>query len=62
MRWNPWLTALPESSIKGSMFGMELRTIEEKKIECARKFFAEINNKIAPEHVQYDMVTKTTEN
>lgn len=28
-----------------------------KKIECARKFFAEINHKIAPGHVKYDVVT-----
>jgi hypothetical protein len=36
---------------------MELRAIEEKKIECARKFFEEINRRIDPEHVKYDVVT-----
>ncbi len=36
---------------------MELRGLEEKKIECARKFFDEINRKINPEHVKYDVVT-----
>ena len=42
---------------KGSMSTMELRAIEEKKIECARKFFEEINHKIDSEHVKYDVVT-----
>jgi type III restriction enzyme len=37
---------------KGSMSSMELRKIEESKIECARKFFA----KIASDQVKYDMV------
>jgi type III restriction enzyme len=41
---------------KGSMSTMELRKIEEKKIECARKFFDEINRKINPEHVKYDVL------
>ena len=36
---------------------MELRAIEETKIECARKFFEEINRRINPEHVKYDVVT-----
>ena len=27
-----------------------------KKIECAQKFFAEVNRKINPEHVQYSVV------
>jgi type III restriction enzyme len=39
------------------MSSMELRAIERTKIECARKFFAEINRKIDPEHVKYDVVT-----
>ena len=42
---------------KGSMSSMQLRALEETKIECARKFFAEINNNIAPENVKYDVVT-----
>ncbi|NGX42339.1 MAG: hypothetical protein K940chlam7_00619 [Chlamydiae bacterium] len=42
---------------KGTMSTMELRGLEEKKIECARKFFDEINRKINPEHVKYDVVT-----
>lgn len=42
---------------KGSMSSMELRAIEERKIECARKFFAEINRKIDSGRVKYDVVT-----
>ena len=37
---------------KGSMSSMELRKIEETKIECARKFFA----KITSDQVRYEMV------
>ncbi len=41
---------------KGSMSSMELRGIEKTKIECARKFFDEVNQKINPENVKYDVV------
>lgn len=37
---------------KGSMSKLDLRPIEESKINCARKFFA----KISDEQVKYDMV------
>lgn len=37
---------------KGSMSSMELRKIEESKIECARKFF----KKITSDQVKYDVV------
>lgn len=37
---------------KGSMSSMDLRKIEESKIECARKFFAKITN----EQVRYEVV------
>ena len=37
---------------KGSMSSMELRGIEKSKIECARRFFAEITN----EEVKYDVI------
>jgi len=37
---------------KGSMSSMDLRKIEESKIECARKFFA----KIASDQVKYEVV------
>lgn len=65
--YNPdWAISFKEGSVKhiyfvaetkGSMSSMELRAIEHKKIECARKFFREINRKINPEHVNYDVVT-----
>lgn len=64
--YNPdWAISFKEGSVKhiyfvaetkGSMSSMELRKIEEKKIECAQKFFAEVNRKINPEHVQYSVV------
>jgi type III restriction enzyme len=41
---------------KGSMSTMDLRPLEATKIECARKFFSEINKKFAPENVKYDVV------
>jgi len=37
---------------KGSMSSMDLRKIEESKIECARKFFAKITN----DQVRYEVV------
>ncbi|OGQ86359.1 MAG: restriction endonuclease subunit R [Deltaproteobacteria bacterium RIFOXYD12_FULL_56_24] len=60
--YNPdWAIAFKEGKVKhiyfvaetkGSMSSMELRKIEECKIECARKFFA----KITSEQVKYDVV------
>lgn len=41
---------------KGAMSSLELRVIEQTKIECARRFFAEINRRIDPEYVMYDVV------
>ena len=38
------------------MSSLELREIEKTKIECARKFFDEINQKIAVDKVKYDVV------
>jgi type III restriction enzyme len=35
---------------------MELREVEKSKIECARKFFDEVNRKINPQNVKYDVV------
>ena len=65
--YNPdWAISFKEGSIKhvyfvaetkGSMSTMDLRPLEATKIECARKFFAEINKKYAPENVKYDVVT-----
>jgi type III restriction enzyme len=64
--YNPdWAISFKEGSVKhvyfvaetkGSMSSMDLRPIEATKIECARKFFAEINRKFAPDNVKYDVV------
>lgn len=64
--YNPdWAIAFKEGTVKhiyfvaetkGSMSSMQLREIEKTKIECARKFFDEINRKINPENVKYDVV------
>jgi type III restriction enzyme len=60
--YNPdWAIAFQEGKVKhvyfvaetkGSMSSMDLRKIEESKIECARKFFT----KITSEQVKYDVV------
>ena len=42
---------------KGSMSSMTLRKIEKTKIECARKFFTQLNGQIAAEKVEYNVVT-----
>jgi type III restriction enzyme len=64
--YNPdWAISFKEGSIKhvyfvaetkGSMSTMDLRPLEATKIECARKFFAEVNKRYAPENVKYDVV------
>ena len=65
--YNPdWAIAFKEGSVKhvyfvaetkGSLSSMQLREIEEAKIECARKFFNEIGKRIACDGVTYDVVT-----
>lgn len=60
--YNPdWAISFKEGTVKhiyfiaetkGSMSSMELRKIEECRIECARKFFA----KITSEQVKYDVI------
>ena len=60
--YNPdWAIAFQEGKVKhvyfvaetkGSMSTMELREIEKRKIECARKFFARITS----DQVRYDVV------
>ncbi|WP_370230373.1 type III restriction-modification system endonuclease [Marinobacter nauticus] len=42
---------------KGTMSSMKLREIEKTKIECARKFFAEISEQVTQDKVKYDVVT-----
>ncbi|MCU4119398.1 hypothetical protein [Variovorax sp. N23] len=64
--YNPdWAISFQEGAVKhvyfvaetkGSMSSMDLRPIEATKIQCARKFFEEINRKFAPENVKYDVV------
>ena len=64
--YNPdWAISFKEGTVKhvyfvaetkGSMSSMELREIEKTKIKCARKFFDEINEKINPRNVKYDVV------
>ncbi|HYD51141.1 MAG TPA: DEAD/DEAH box helicase family protein [Gemmatimonadaceae bacterium] len=41
---------------KGSMSTLQLKGIEEAKIECARKFFATLNDKAEHDGVKYDVV------
>lgn len=64
--YNPdWAIAFKDGAVKhvyfvaetkGSMSSMELRAIEISKIECARKLFADLNQKFAPDQVTYDVV------
>lgn len=65
--YNPdWAISFKEGSVKhiyfiaetkGTMSSLELRGIEDRKIECARKFFEKINAEITSENVKYDVVT-----
>ena len=65
--YNPdWAISFKEGAVKhiyfvaetkGSMSSMELRAIEATKIECARKFFEEINERVERDKVRYDVVT-----
>lgn len=41
---------------KGSMSSLQLKGVEQAKIECARKFFASLNDKAEHEGVKYDVV------
>jgi type III restriction enzyme len=64
--YNPdWAISFKEGTVKhvyfvaetkGTLSSMELREIEKTKIQCARKFFEEINKKYSPENVRYDVV------
>lgn len=64
--YNPdWAIAFREGSIKhiyfvaetkGSMSTLQLKGIEDAKIECARKFFASLNDKTEVDGVRYDVV------
>lgn len=64
--YNPdWAISFKEGTVKhiyfvaetkGSMSSMDLREIEKTKIQCARKFFEQMNRRFAPENVKYDVV------
>lgn len=68
--YNPdWAIAFTEGSVKhvyfvaetkGSLSTLQLKGVEDAKIECARKFFASLNDK-AGQDVKYDVVTDYTE-
>ena len=45
---------------KGSLSSLQLRGVEDAKIECARKFFASVNQKNSDD-VTYDVVTNYSE-
>jgi len=65
--YNPdWAISFKEGAVKhiyfvaetkGSMSSMELRAVEATRIECARKFFKEINERVERDRVRYDVVT-----
>lgn len=65
--YNPdWAISFTEGKVKyiyfvaeskGSMSSMELREIEKKKIECARKFFEKINVKIEKDKIKYEVIS-----
>jgi len=65
--YNPdWAISFQEGTVKhiyfiaetkGSMKTMQLRGSEKEKIECAKKFFTTLNEKISLNKVKYDEVT-----
>ena len=68
--YNPdWAIAFTEGSVKhvyfvaetkGSLSTLQLKGVEDANIECARKFFASLNEK-RDDDVKYDVVTDYTE-
>ncbi|WP_322920648.1 type III restriction-modification system endonuclease [Nocardioides renjunii] len=68
--YNPdWAVAFTEGSVKhvyfvaetkGSLSTLQLKGVEEAKIDCARKFFAALSEK-QDQSVKYDVVTDYTE-
>jgi type III restriction enzyme len=67
--YNPdWAIAFTEGTVKhiyfiaetkGSLSSLQLKGIEDAKIECAKKFFASLNEKNG-EDVKYDVITDYT--
>ena len=68
--YNPdWAIAFTEGSVKhvyfvaetkGSLSTLQLKGVENAKIDCARKFFASLNEQHG-KHVKYDVVTDYSE-
>ena len=68
--YNPdWAIAFKEGTVKhvyfvaetkGSLSSLQLKGIEKAKIECARKYFAELSSS-SPDEVVYNVVTDYTE-
>lgn len=64
--YNPdWAIAFTEGSVKhiyfvaetkGSLVSMDLRSLEQSKIECARKFFIELAEKQSDPSIKYEVV------
>ncbi|HCJ1125121.1 TPA: hypothetical protein NQN52_002785, partial [Legionella pneumophila] len=64
--YNPdWAIAFKEGAVKhiyfvaetkGTMSSLQLREIEQHKIECARRFFYCLNNNLNENRVKYDVV------
>ncbi|MGO7053246.1 type III restriction-modification system endonuclease [Rhizobium ruizarguesonis] len=65
--YNPdWAISFNEGSVrhiyfvaetKGTLSSLKMREFESTKIECARRFFEEIGNKVTSDGVKYDVVT-----
>ncbi|NTG09382.1 DEAD/DEAH box helicase family protein [Rhizobium rhizogenes] len=65
--YNPdWAISFEEGSVrhiyfiaetKGTLSSLKMREFESTKIECARRFFEEIGNKVTSDRVKYDVVT-----
>jgi type III restriction enzyme len=65
--YNPdWAVAFKEGTVKhvyfvaetkGSLSSLQLREVERSKIECARRFFARLNEQAGTKQVTYDVVT-----
>lgn len=65
--YNPdWAISFKEGSVrhiyfvaetKGTLSSLKMREFESTKIECARRFFEEIGNKVTSDRVKYDVVT-----
>jgi type III restriction enzyme len=65
--YNPdWAISFKEGSVrhiyfvaetKGTLSSLKMREFESTKIECARRFFEEVGNKVTTDQVTYDVVT-----